>query len=350
MLSHVSPKRFLASLVLLLAPMVSVAQQLALKTATARQVTSPLEYQLDGIIEAIRQSTLSAEVSGRVETINFDVGDQVEQGQVIVRIRDQEHRARLQQASAALDEAQARYDDAKSEFKRVQGLYKDKVVSKAAFDKASANLESTRARVEAARASVSEAQEQLDNTVVRAPYSGIVSARHIELGESTSIGQTIMSGYAMGEFRAIVNVPQSIISTVRSHQKARVILLENQQTIDTRKLTIFPYADPQNHSFSVRVDLAETNQAVFPGMLVKVAFVIDEVQRLMVPRSALVQRSEVSGIYVVGDNRVSLRQIRTGIDIYQQIEIVSGLDAGETIALDPVAAGIQLKSQWKPAQ
>ncbi|MCP3688844.1 MAG: HlyD family efflux transporter periplasmic adaptor subunit, partial [Gammaproteobacteria bacterium] len=175
-------------------------------------------------------------------------------------------------------------------------------------------------------------------------------ARHIELGESTSVGQPIMSGYAMGEFRSIVNVPQSIIGAVRKHQKVRVILLENQQTIDTRKLTIFPYADPQNHSFPVRVDLAETDQAVFPGMLVKVSFMIDQVQRLMVPRSALVQRSEVSGVYVVSDSRVSLRQVRTGFGTDQQIEIVAGLDAGETIALDPVAAGIELKSQWKSTQ
>ncbi len=330
--------------------MFAVAQQAVLETARAELVSSPLEYQLDGVIEAIRQSTLSAEVSGRVESINFDVGDQVKQGEVIVRIRDNEHRARLKKASAALDEAQARYDDARSEFKRVQGLYKDKVVSKAAFDKANANLESTQARVEAAHASVSEAQEQLDNTVIHAPYSGIVSARHIELGESTNIGQPIMSGYAMGEFRAIANAPQSIINAVRDHQKARVILLENQQTIDARKLTIFPYADPQNHSFPVRVDLAETDQTVFPGMLVKVSFVIGQVQRLMAPRSALVQRSEVSGIYVVKDNQVSMRQVRTGIGTDHQIEIVAGLDAGEAIAVDPVAAGIRLKSQWKSAQ
>ncbi len=350
MYNHASPKQLLASLVLLLTPVFSVAQQAALATASAELVTAPLEYQLDGVIEANRQSTLSAEVTGRVETINFDVGDQVKQGEVILRIRDQEHRARLQQASAALDEAQVRYVDAKRELTRVQGLYDDKVVSKAAFDKASANLESTQARVEAARASMSQAQEQLNNTVVRAPYSGIVSARHIELGESTNFGQPIMSGYAMGEFRAIVNVPQSIINAVRNHQKARVVLLENQLSIDTRKLTIFPYADPLNHSFLVRVDLEETDQAVFPGMLVKVSFMISQVQRLMVPRSALVQRSEVSGIYVVSDSRVALRQVRTGIDTDQQIEIVAGLDAGETIALDPVAAGIELKSQWKSAQ
>ncbi|MCP3689393.1 MAG: efflux RND transporter periplasmic adaptor subunit, partial [Gammaproteobacteria bacterium] len=220
--NQTSPKRILTSLVLLLIPVLSIAQPSTLTTTNAALVALPLEYQLDGVIEAIRQSTLSAEVSGRVEAINFDVGDQVKRGDVILRIRDQELRAGLQQASAALDEAQAMYTDTKRELARVQGLYKNKVVSKAAFDKASANLESAQARVAAARASVSRAQEQLDNTVVRAPYSGVVSARHIELGESTSVGQPIMSGYAMGEFRSIVNVPQSIIGAVRKHQKVRV--------------------------------------------------------------------------------------------------------------------------------
>ncbi|MCP4277592.1 MAG: efflux RND transporter periplasmic adaptor subunit, partial [Gammaproteobacteria bacterium] len=174
--NQTSPKRIFTSLVLLLMPVLSIAQQSALTTSNAVLVTSPLEYQLDGVIEAIRQSTLSAEVSGRVESINFDVGDQVKQGDVILRIRDQELRAGLQQASAAFDEAQAMYTDTKRELARIQGLYKNKVVAKAAFDKASANLESAQARVAAARASVSQAQEQLDNTVVRAPYSGVVSA------------------------------------------------------------------------------------------------------------------------------------------------------------------------------
>lgn len=327
------------------------AQQSVLETANAAMLAMPQQHRLDGVIEATKQSTLSAQVSGRIEAINFDVDDQVNKGDIIVRIRDTEYRARLQKASAALAEAKAGFDDAKSEFKRVKGLYKDKVISKAGFDKANANLESARARVDASRASVNEAQEQLDNTIIRAPYSGIVVERHIELGESTNIGQPIMSGYAAGELRVNVNVPQSIVNTVRKHRKAAILINKDEQVLEARKLTVFPFADPKNHSFKVRLDLPESASNLFPGMLVKVAFVTGNIQRLMIPTSALVQRSEVVGVYLVGiEQQVIFRQVRSGIYKDDKVEIIAGLDVGESVALDPVAAGIRLKSQWNSPQ
>ena len=343
-------KQFFSSILLSLFALTSAAQQPELETTPATLVSAPLEYQLDGVIEATKQATLSAEVSGRIEAINFDVDDRVKKGEVIVRIRDNEYRARLQKAKAALAEAQAGFNDAQREFKRIQGLYKDKVVSKAGFDKASANLESSKARVAASQANVSEAQEQLNNTVIHAPYSGIVVERHVELGESTSIGQPIMSGYAIGELRVNVNVPQSIINAVREYRRARINLPDNGVSIESSELTIFPFADPQNHSFKVRVDLPETETNFFPGMLVKVAFIIDQSERLAVPSQSLVYRSEVIGIYIVDGEQLSFRQVRTGQTRENETEITAGLEAGEIVAIDPVAAGIQLKAQWNAAQ
>jgi len=341
------PSQYLSTSILLSLSLATFAQQADLETAPAKLVSATQEFQLDGVIEAINQATLSAEVSGRIEEINFDVDDIVKQGEVIVRIRDREYRARLQKAKAALSEANTGFNDAAREFKRVKGLFKDKVISRAVYDKAGANLESARARVAAGEASVSEARLQLDNTVIRAPYSGIVVARHVELGESTNIGQPIMSGYAVGQLRVNVNVPQSIINDVREYRKARVILLNDSDSIPASKLTIFPFADAQSHSFRVRVDLPDNEQPLFPGMLVKVAFVIQQSQRLLVPFRSIVQRSEVTGVYVVDAKQtLSFRQVRTGIAGNEMVEIVAGLDPGETIALDPVQAGIQLKAQW----
>ncbi len=324
-----------------------MAQQSVPDTAEAKLVSSPQEFELDGVIEAINQATLSSEVSGRVEEILFDVDDIVKKGEVIVRIRDREYRARLQKANAALSEAKTGFDDASREFKRIKGLFKDKVISRAVYDKTSANLDSAHARVTASEASVSEAQLQLDNTVIRAPYSGVVVARHVELGESTNIGKPVMSGYAVGKLRVKVNVPQSIINKVREHRKARVIIIDESDSISASKLTIFPFADAQSHSFRVRLDLPQSGQPLFPGMLVKVAFVIDKNNRLMIPSGSIVQRSEVTGAYIVdADQQLSFRQLRTGVNKDGLVEIVAGLDAGEKVALDPIQAGIRLKAQW----
>ena len=323
----------------------ALAQQSDLETTEARLVPVEQEFILEGVIEAINQATLSAEVSGRIENIYFDVDDIVEKGEVLLKIRDREYRAQLEQSKAALSEAITVFENAQREFNRINGLYKDKVVSKAQFDQSKAALESSRARVEAAEANVRRNELQLNNTVIRAPYSGVVTARHVEPGELTSVGQPVMSGYGLGELRVNVDVPQSIINSIRQYRKARVILLDQQNASTTENLTIYPVADNKSHAFRVRVNLPTQSHQLFPGMLVKTAFVVDQVERLLVPLQAVVKRSEVVAVYVVDEKgRIEFRQIRTGIINGDQVEVVSGLDRGEQVVIDPVQAGIQLKT------
>lgn len=340
--------QYIFSLILLLVYFPVLAQQAVLDTATAQRIDSTEEFILDGVIEPVNQATVSAEVSGRVEAILFDVDDMVKQGEIIVRIRDNEYRSGLAQARAALSEAKTLLENAEREFTRIKDLHDKKVVSRAQYDQATATLESSRARVNSAEASVNQAKLQLDNTVIRAPYSGIVVARHVELGELTNVGQPVMSGYGLGKLRVRVNIPQSIIAQVREHAKARIILLDGSDSIDAEDLVIFPVADSDSHAFRVRIDLPGENRQLFPGMLVKAAFVINRKQRLMVPIESLVRRSEVTGVYVVDDTKkVHFRQVRTGATIGEQVEIVAGLESGEQVALDPVQAGIQLKTSWE---
>lgn len=332
-------------------PAVAGAAEHALARVAVEQLTMPLEYRLDGVVEARRQATLSAEVGGKIEVVYFDVDDEVRQGEVVLRIRDQEYRARVQQARAALDEARAGLQDARLEFRRSQDLRKQKLISEAVFDKAEAGLKSAEARQSAAEANLAQAEELLGHTVVKAPYSGVVVERHVEPGESVSPGQPIMTGYAVGELRVSVNVPQSLIDKLRTRREARVILLESGQSIDVGKITIHPFASPQNHSFPVRLDLTQPDLPLYPGMLVKVALGIGETDRLLVPQRALVSRAEVNAVYVIdAQDRISLRQVRPGNRYDERVEILAGLEAGEIVALDPVRAGVELKRQLAVAQ
>lgn len=322
-----------------------------LQAITAKRLEMPLEYMVDGVVEARQQATLSAEVAGKVETVNFDVGDFVEQGQVILTIRDREYRAQQQKARAALDEANANLQELRLEFNRNQDLRKQKLISQAVLDKASANLKAAQARTASAEANLAQAEEQLGYTVVRAPYSGVVVKRHVEPGESVAPGQAIMTGYGLGQLRVSANVPQSIIGGLREHGLARVVLLEDDSSIEVTRITIHPFANPQNHSFPVRLDLPEMKDSLFPGMLVKVALKIGSTERLLLPQQALVSRAEVNAVYVLdAAGRLSLRQVRPGNRIHDQVEILAGLDAGEVIALDPVRAGIEHKRQLDAAQ
>jgi len=322
-----------------------------LQTVTSMRVSMPLQYRLDGAVEARQQATLSAEVAGKIEAIYFDVDDFVEQGEVILRIRDLDYRARRQQAGAALDEADANLQDMQLEFKRNQDLRRQKLISQAVYDKARANLKAAKARQTSAAASLAQADEQMERTVLRAPYSGVVVARHVEPGEAVKPGQPIMTGYGLGELRVTAQVPQSLIGGLRQYRSAEVILLEDGVSLKVAKITIHPFANPRNHSFPVRLDLPATEIRLYPGMLVKVALTIGSTERLMLPRQALVSRSEVNAVYVVdADGKLSFRQVRPGNRYGEQVEILAGLDANEIIALDPVRAGIEHKRQLDAAR
>lgn len=342
------PLKLLIILSLFIVPFTSYGEaSLPFPTATASSEETPQLYTLDGVVEAVNKATISAQVSGRVTEVNFDIDDYVKKGSVIVRVRDKEYRARLASARAALKEAKANHKDAKLEFERVKGLYKDKIVSAASFDKAKAALKAAEARVAASEARITEAQEQLNNTVIRAPYSGIVTERHIEPGETMRIGQPIMTGFSMSQLRASVDVPQTYIRAIREQKKAYIINLENPaKSLKATKLTIYPYANPKSHTFRVRARLPENSKELFPGMLVKVAFTIDNDKRLMVPTSAIAHRSEVSAVYIVEqNNNISLRQIREGKQFGNKTQILAGLDEGEVVAVDPVRAGVYLKQR-----
>ena len=330
---------------LLLAMFGAQASQETLPTAVAEYLKVPREYRLDGVVEAVRQTTVSAQTQGRVQEILFDVDDYVEKDAVLVRLRDTEHRAQVIRAASELKEAVARLEQAREEFARIEGLFARKLASESALDEATAELKSAEARMEAASAALSQAKEQLEYTQVRAPYSGIVTERFVEMGETARPGQSLISGVSLEELRVNVSVPQSVIASVRELDQARIQLPDGGSVV-TSGITVFPFADPASNSFRVRLELPASTAHLFPGMFVKTAFVIGEKQVLAVPAQAIVRRSEVTAVYVVDEQqRIQFRQIRAGAPTDGKREVLAGLEPGERVALDPLAAGAALKRQ-----
>src|SRR5690606_37063605 len=175
----------------------------------------PRERIFDGTVEAVNRATVSAQTSGRVAEILYDVNDFVEAGAVIMRFTSVEQQAALRQAAAALEEAEARFEEAEREFERVANMFRNETVSRARSEQAQANRDAAAARLDAARSAVAAAEEQPAYTEVRAPYAAIVSARHVEIGELVSPGQPLMSGLSLESLRVNVVVPQSMFSPIR---------------------------------------------------------------------------------------------------------------------------------------
>ena len=317
------------------------AAALPFTTAEARYEAAPRERVFDGTVEAVNRATVSSQTTGRVSEILYDVNDFVEAGAVIMRFTDVEQQSALRQARAALQEAEARSGEAEQEYERVSRMFRNETVSRARFEQAQANRNAAAARLEAARSAVSTAEEQLGYTEVRAPYAGIVSERHVEVGELVSPGQPLMSGLSLESLRVNVHVPQSMFEPVR--EIGRAYVYAGDLRIAAESLTFSPVADPVTNTFRVRVNLPAGSARLFPGMFVKVGLVVGETRRLLVPATAILRRSELSAVYVVEGERVSLRQVRLGRGYGDEVEVLAGLDEGERVATDPVRAGIHLK-------
>jgi RND family efflux transporter MFP subunit len=318
--------------------------------------TLPQERLWDGVVEAVNQATLSAQTAGRVVELPYDVDDFVPADAVVVRFTDVEQRSAQRSASAQLAAAEAAAKEAEADFQRITEIYARRLVAKAELDRATARRDATRATLEAARAQLQAAAEQADYTVVRSPYSGIVTERHVQLGETVRPGQPLISGLSLGELRLQVSVPQSDVAAIREHAAAAVVLDgASGERIEATGVTVFPYADPATHSYRVRVDLPAQETGLHPGATVKVAFVIGEREQLLIPVSALIKRGEINAAYVLaeaGDGKATLqlRQLRLGQRIGDQVEVLSGLTSGERIALEPLQAAQLLVSARAGAQ
>ena len=286
---------------------------------------------LDGVIEAVRESTVSAQTTGTVTKLPYDVDDRVDAGDLIVKLEDSEQRSRLNQAESALEEAEAGLEDARQNLERVQSLYDRDVATQSDLDQARNRFNGARARVARAEAEVAEAQQQLDYTRVQAPYSGIVTERMVELGESVMMGQPLMRGLSLEQLRVVVSLPQQYADRVRRERRATVTL-ENGRRLETGEMTFYPYADSSTHSFRLRLRLNEPKGQLFPGTLVRVGIPLDVREALWVPESSLYRRGELRAVFVRGnEDEPRLRQVRVGVSRDGQLEILSGLSSGEQV-------------------
>lgn len=324
------------------APTASSVDTLATSTVTAESL--PVERLLDGTVEAVNQATVSAQTSGRIIAIDCDVNDYVPAGKVLIRIRSTEQVASLTQAQAALKEATAREAEAQTHYERIQDMYQRRVVAKATLDEASAGRDAAVARLIAARAGLDAAREGVAYTEIRAPYSGVVTQKFVQVGQTVAPGTPLMAGASLDALRVVVEVPQSIVDQVRQVRKAAIYVAGRR--IESSALTLYPAAQPGTNTFRMRIELPTGVQDLAPGMFVKVGLVIGETDQLMVPRSSVIERSEMRAVYVVApDGRVALRQVRLGRPRGDQVEVLAGLVSGEAIALDPLAAATRARQQ-----
>jgi RND family efflux transporter MFP subunit len=334
----------LLALTLLAAP--AWAADLSSTPATAAALRAASGF--DGVVEAVRQTVVAAQVSGAVVELTVKAGERVQGGQVLMRIdaRAAEQAATASDAQAAA--ARAALELAAGDFERQKLLFAKNYISAAALERAESEFKATQARLNAQVAQAGAARTQTALHVVHAPYAGIVADVPVTLGDMAMPGRPLVTLYDPSALRVSASVPQTLAARLAASPVTRVELpglTGTEAWVTPSRTQILPTVDASTHTVTLRADLPAGLAGVTPGQFARLWLPLagdattGETAAVSVPLSAIVRRAEVTGLYVLdATGRPLLRQVRLGRSDGGQVEILSGLSAGERVVTDPQAA------------
>jgi multidrug efflux system membrane fusion protein len=329
---------------------------------TVHTAPSPEYYEAVGTVKSDVTSVLGAEISGTVTKILVKEGDHVRQGQLLALIDSRVQKAQLEAAAAGIEEsnqglvevkqalqaAEAQRKFAEATFKRYKALLAQKSVTPQEYDNAEtqykgavANEMATRAKlkqVEAkqlqARAQHSTAATVFSYSRIVSPIDGVVTAKSVDAGTLVMPGTPLFTVEKTGRFRLDAGVPERFHGMIHVGESVPVTL--SSQQVAGRIVEIVPAADPSTRTFIAKVALPG-NCNCQSGQYGSVDLAIGTQNRMMVPVDSLVQRGELEGLFVVDSKGIAYyRLVKTGQTFGNQVEILSGLDDGERVAVTKI--------------
>jgi RND family efflux transporter MFP subunit len=316
----------------------------------AQETRVPDWLRVVGTVQPDQTSQISSQMMGTIVEIRAHEGDLVKQGQVLAVLDDAQPRAAMQQAQAAVTAAQNGVTAADSELslaaatlKRYQQLYEKKSVSPQEFDQINARYQSAQAQraiaqaqQSQANAALAQARTALGYTIIRAPFSGIVTQKMADAGTLASPGMPLFAMEDTRSYRLEVSVDESDIHLVRIGQTVPVTIdaLETP-ALSGKVVQIVPAADPASRSFLVKIELPADSR-LRSGLFGRANFRRGEREALLIPRTSIIERGNLQGIYVLGADQIAeLRYVTLGQAEGQAVEVLSGLQAGESFVAAP---------------
>lgn len=298
-------------------------------------------YAADAVIEAVRQATVAAQISGNVLQILVDAGDPVKKGQVVARIDTRETDAQVAAGRAGVAQADALLAQARQNLERTRSLLEKNFVSQSALDKAESDYNAAKAAADSARAGQSQADTARTYAELRSPLDGVVTRRLMEPGEIAAPGRGVVAVHDPSALRAVGNLPQYVLPKTAHVTRARVELAPLNRIVEATKVTILPAADARLLSTQIRADLPASESAnVAPGAAAKILIPIGRARKLVIPAAALIRHGELTAVNVAAaDGQVQLRQVRVGAAVGDgMIEVLAGLSEGDKVLPAPLAA------------
>ncbi|MCR6545407.1 efflux RND transporter periplasmic adaptor subunit [Dehalobacterium formicoaceticum] len=287
---------------------------------------------VNGKIAANLEVNIVPKMSGKVAQVNFQVGDQVRKGAVILRLETTELQAQLKQARAVLAAAQANYESAVTNLERSKVLFEQGAVSQQQLENAQTMVAT--GSTDSAAASVKLIETQIANAVVTAPAGGIVSARMVEVGEMAAMAP-VMTIVNINPVQVEANVIEGDINKLKAGQNVDVFVTAVQAEPFTGTIdTISPAAESQSNTFPITIKIPNDGNKLKPGMFAEMKLILETKKGvLLVPKQAVTESDGKKYVYVIKDQKALQTEITTGVEDEAQIQVLSGLAEGDQIVL-----------------
>lgn len=278
-----------------------------------------ISEEIVGTVRSRRQATVEAKVSGRIRRYPVAAGQPVTRGDLVAEIDAGEIAAKAEAAQATLDQALRDLD-------RYTRLFETRAVTRQ-------DLENVESRARVARAGLAEAESMLGFARVTAPFDGVVTRKLAEVGDLAMPGKPLAAIEAPDELRFEADLPESLLGRVAVGDELPV-RFPKMKALAAMVSEVAPVADPASRTFRIKLDLP-AGSGLRTGMFGRVSVPVAESDALAIPGSAVLQRGQMECVFVIDDGRAWLRLVKTGQPLDGDVEILSGLQAGETIAADP---------------
>lgn len=279
------------------------------------------------------EANLSTIIMGTVIEMRVEVGDKIQQGDVVARIRDEQIQAQKMQLDAQMIQAKANLKNVKRNYNRIKNLFKDDSATQKEMDDVATMYESAKANVSALEAGLNEINEMLKYTVIRAPFTGIITQKLIHAGDMAAPGHPLVTLSDPTDVKITSSIPERLINQVEKGMEVKLsIKAAGGEYMEGRLSNISTSGDPVSRQFAVEARLIDPSKVsdLRAGMYAELLIESEGMPSLMVPTSALITRGQLTGLYTINqDNRLILRWVQTGKTIGNKIEVLSGLSAGE---------------------
>jgi RND family efflux transporter MFP subunit len=321
-----------------------VGEEIRCETSTAVLAELPVVATATASVEPEVRVQVSTRMMGWVSELHVREGDAVVEGQRLLSIDDRDMQAKRAQVEAGIREAEAVVANAEKMAERFTNLYEAKAVSKSQLDDVLTGLDRARAGLAQAEAARAELEAHLGYLDIRAPVSGVVTRRMVDVGDMANPGHPLLYVDRIERMKVVAGLGEKDVDKISAGDGAHVQVSSLDDATDHVEVArVIPSANPGSRTYDVEMYVDNADGRLRPGMFARVKLETGRREGVLVPRAALVERGQLTGVFTVdADGTARLRWVRTGEAAGDAVEIVSGLDGGETIvrsSAKPLAEG-----------